>query len=504
LWWQDAKAGPRISIDPVPLLLAAAAVVTTYLISKNVLGFITHVADETSYLFQAKILASGNLWISAPVVPEAFTVDHIMMINSKWCSVYPLGWPLLLSIGWIVGSPWIVNPFVTGIAALGVYRLAVRIYDRDTARLACALFCISPFVLMTGSGSMSHMAALCASTWSVAELIAAFQSEKKKHYILAGLFAGFALITRPFTAVFLLIPAFLWSLIQVKQRSLISLLGFVPVALVGAIYNWTLFGNVIAAGYIYDPTYHAVHFSPQYLLPNICWYFFRLNDSIWQWPWPDLLIFIPLLFYKPKFKFELILLLCSFTLLASYLGFSWRDVVYGGPRYVFEIVGFLSVIAAHSLRALLQRIPNRILKTLFLVPILLLPLVRALPFQIHHHSQIYHGQSAEFVKILDQTPVGKNALILLSGDQYTLRTFFFLNSLPPSAGDRIFVHDIPEKRNEIVAMYPREEIWKFTIELEPMSGQNQYPDRWKLRVANLTPLQHPKIPNMILPRSQSQ
>jgi dolichyl-phosphate-mannose-protein mannosyltransferase len=490
----------RKPVDPIPFILAVATVITTFLISKHVLGFITHVADETSYLFQAKILASGHLWLSPPAVPEAFTVDHIMMINSKWCSVYPIGWPLLLSIGWIFGTPWIVNPIVTGVAALGVYRIATKLYDRSTGRLACALFCLSPFVLMTGSGSMSHMAALCASTWSLAELVAAFQTQQKKHYILAGLFAGFALITRPFTALFLLTPAFLWSLIQEKNRSLISLISFLPIALIGAVYNRTLFGNVIAAGYIYDPTYHAVNFSARYLLQNFSWYFFRLNDSIWQWPWPDLLIFIPLLFFRPKFKFEWLLLLCSFTLLAAYLGFSWKDVVYGGPRYIFEIVGFLAVIAAQSIRILLQRIPNRILQTLLLVPILLLPLVRALPFQIHQHSQIYHGQSAEFIKILEQTPVSKNALILLSGDQYTLRTFFFLNTLPPSAGNRIFVHDIPQKRNEIMAAYPREEVWKFTIELEPLTGQNQYTDRWKLRLANLTPLQHPKIPNKIFNR----
>ncbi|MCI0444695.1 glycosyltransferase family 39 protein [bacterium] len=494
----------RKTIDPVPLILSLSVVVTTFLICKYVLGFITHVADETSYLFQARILASGKLWLSPPAAPEAFAVDHIITTNSKWCSVYPLGWPLLLSIGWLIGSPWIVNPIVTGIAALGVCRLGTLLYDHNTGRLACALFCVSPFVLMTGSGSMSHMAALCAATWCVAELIAAFQSQQKKHYILAGLFAGFALIARPFTTLFLLTPAFLWSLIQDRRRSLPSLIGFIPLALMGAIYNWTLFGNLIASGYLYDPTYHAVNFSVRYYLQSIPWYFFRLNDSIWHWPWPDLLIFVPLLFYKPKFKFEWLLILCSLTLLIAYCAFSWRDVVYGGPRYIFEIVGFLSVFAAQSIRVLLQRIPNRTLQIVFVVPILLLPLVRSLPFQIQHHSQIYHGQSNQFVKILEQTPVGKNALILLSRDQYTLRTFFFLNALPPSTGNRVFVRDIPEKRNQILDAYPREEVWRLTIHLEPLPGTNPYPDRWKLTVANLTPLQHPKIRNQILHTNQEQ
>jgi hypothetical protein len=282
------------------------------------------------------------------------------------------------------------------------------------------------------------------------------------------------------------------------------LIGFVPLAVIGAIYNWTLFGNLIASGYIYDPTYHAVNFSVRYYLQSIPWYFYRLNDSIWQWPWPDLLIFIPLFFYKPKFKFEWLLILCSLCLLIAYCAFSWRDVAYGGPRYIFEIVGFLSVLAAQAIRVLLQRFPNKTLQIFFIVPILLLPLVRSLPVQIHHHSQVYHGQSHELIKILEQTPVGKNSLILLSGDQYTLRTFFFLNAFPPSTGNRVFIHDIPEKRNQILSAYPRDEVWKFTIHLTPLPGANPYTDRWKLTVANLTPLQHPKIKIQILHTNTAQ
>ncbi len=352
---------------------------------------------------------------------------------------------------------------------------------------------------------MSHMATLCASIWSVAEVIAAFESQKKRHYILAGLLAGFAVITRPFTAFFLLLPAFLWTLIQERRLSLFTLMGFIPCAVVGAVYNWTLFGNVIAGGYPYDPLYTPVGFSARYYVQNIPWYFSRLNDSLWQWPWPDLIIFVPLLFYMaidrsrracpaPTKRNPCWLpVVCSLSLIVAFGAFSYRDIVHSGPRYIFEIMGFLSVFGAHSIKIVIDRLQNHTLRILLVLPLLILPLARALPSQIHHHSMIYHGQSIQFIRILEQATIGKNALILLSGDPYTLRTFFFLNALEPATGDRVFMRDIPEKRSEILAAYPRKEAWKMTIQLEPIPGINPYPDRWRLRQAKVTPLRHPNL-----------
>lgn len=101
---------------------------------------------------------------------------------------------------------------------------------------------------------------------------------------------------------------------------------------------------------------------------------------------------------------------------------------------------------------------------------------------------IYHGQSIQFIHLLNEAPVGKNALILLSGDRYTLRTFFFLNALNPSEGERVFIHDIPDQRVEIVQAYPRKEIWNLTILLDPLPSENPYVDHWRLRQATIVPI----------------
>jgi hypothetical protein len=473
--------------DAVALIFAAAAGVISFLICRYVLGFITHVPDETSYMFQGRIFASGSLWLTPPPVPEGFRVDHILMTESRWLSIYPPAWPVLLSIGWFFGNPWIVNPIITCVAAIGVWRLAKIVFDKEVARFACALFCVSPFVLMMGSGQMAHMAALCAGVWSVSELFAAFQSEKRGRYFAAGILAGITFLIRPFSSCFILLPAFLWSLIRSPKRSGWSILGAVPFLIFFLTYNSYTFGDPFFAGYRHDSSWQPISFSFRFFFDNFSWYIRTLSGSLWRWPWPDLLILIPFIFVRPKTEFHWILIASCISLIFAFSLFSYRDIVYSGPRYAFEMIGFLCVFAAASLKVLLGRIQNQIIRLLIILPVLGLPF-KALPQQFSHHFMMYHGQSIRFVQMLDEAAIGKNALILLAGDPYTLRTFMFLNALNPSEGERVFVRDLPDKRSEILKAFPRKEVWKFTIVLDPLPKQNHYVDRWRLEQASIVPV----------------
>ncbi|HSE39991.1 MAG TPA: glycosyltransferase family 39 protein [Acidobacteriota bacterium] len=438
-------------------------------------------------MFQGRILSSGNLWLSPPKVPSGFSVDHILMTQSKWVSMYPTGWPLLLSIGWLLGNPWIINPMITFIAAIGVWRLAKIVFNTDAAWLACALFCVSPFVLMMGSGQMAHMAALCAGVWSVSELFTAFQSEKRSEYFLAGILAGIAFLVRPFSCGLLLAPAFLWSLKRNPKLGILSVAGFLALLFLFVSYNYYIFSDPFFAGYRNDSSWQPISFAAKFFFKNIIWYTQKLNECLWRWPWPDLLILIPILFLRGKTEFHWILITCSLNLILIYAFFSYKDIVYSGPRYVFEMMGFLCVLVAGSLNHFLQKLQHRIVRLLIIMPLLIFPF-GSLPQQLKEHSMIYHGQSIQFIHLLNEAPVGKNALILLSGDRYTLRTFFFLNALNPSEGERVFIHDIPDQRVEIVQAYPRKEIWNLTILLDPLPSENPYVDHWRLRQATIVPI----------------
>ena len=107
----------------------------------------------------------------------------------------------------------------------------------------------------------------------------------------------------------------------------------------------------------------------------------------------------------------------------------------------------------------------------------LYPLISTLPQQMDYHKQVYHGQSRELLDLVESSGVGKNALVLISGDPHVFRTFFFENSLNPSNSERVFARDVVGLQESIVKAYNRKEIWLMRIELTPLKGPNQYDDR---------------------------
>lgn len=469
----------------VILIALCASFLAAWICWKS-LGRIPHISDEVSYSFQGKIFASGKLWLEPPAVPEAFAVDHILISQDRWCSIYTPGWPLLLALGWLVHAPWIVNPLLLFVSIVGLWKLASILYDGRTALLGTILFAASPFVLLMGSGYMSHIAAMCAAIWCLVFLL---QSQNHISLLIAGALAGFTFLVRPYTALALLSPAMVWFLWDKKKEAFSLavrlLLGFLPAFVFFLIYNQALFGGLFKTGYDSDPTWNIIQFRASYFLQNLGWYWKALNDSLWGWPFPDWMILLPLIWPRPSWKKDLLLSVCSFSLLCAYCFLSYHDIVYSGPRFVFEITGFLALLAGRSLLFLLDRLRKyRLAEIVFRIVVGMLvvyPLATRLPHQIQYHSQIYHGQTHQFEKLIDRANVGKNALILVGGDPFVFRSFFFQNALVPSEGNRVYVRDLAQERSKLISAYPRKEVWLILIQLKPLPGPNDYTDHFLLR-----------------------
>src|SRR5919106_665774 len=195
---------------------------------------------------------------------------------------------------------------------------------------------------------LSHSAALCFAIWCTFFL---FRGETKD-YLIASALGAITFMIRPYTAPFLLIPLFLWVFWNTQEKKRMAaqvLAGAIPFAILFCLYNYLLFENFFRTGYSYDSDASFRGSLLYYFRLNVPWYLSRLDHSLWGWPWPDLLIFVPLLFPHKKWKLDLLLLLCFFSLLFAYSVFYYRDVVYGGPRYIYESVGFLAILAARSI-----------------------------------------------------------------------------------------------------------------------------------------------------------
>jgi hypothetical protein len=70
------------------------------------------------------------------------------------------------------------------------------------------------------------------------------------------------------------------------------------------------------------------------------------------------------------------------------------------------------------------------------------------------------------------------ALVLVAGNtvEWTYGSFLLANGLDPTHAPRVFARDLPEKRAELLAAYPRSEVWRVNVTLEPQPNPNAWID----------------------------
>src|SRR5438552_42344 len=103
----------RVAVGMLAFFLATA-------VALLVLQNFPNSSDESSYLTQARIFASGRLWVDAPPRPEFFRARSFVMDEGRgrfFAKAFP-GWAALLSLGVMSGVPWAVNPFLSAVTLI--------------------------------------------------------------------------------------------------------------------------------------------------------------------------------------------------------------------------------------------------------------------------------------------------------------------------------------------------------------------------------------------------
>ena len=114
----------------LPWGVAAWVVVVTALVSWFVMEGVPHIDDSISYLFQAKYLSTGQLFLPAPPDSASFHVAETIVDGPRWFGYAFPGWPAVLALGALVGLPWLVNPLIAGLTVLVAHRV-VRLIVRS-------------------------------------------------------------------------------------------------------------------------------------------------------------------------------------------------------------------------------------------------------------------------------------------------------------------------------------------------------------------------------------
>jgi hypothetical protein len=213
------------------------------------------IIDATSYWLQARALSEGHLtW---PIhEPTASVRGRFLLMSGSPDAprvgvIFPPGYPLVLSLGFLIGHPLWVGPILAALLAIATYALARRVAGRDDVALLAALFsALCATLRYHTADTMSHGWAALLFTSSLAFVYAAKDDPKidARCGALAGVAAGWLFATRPLSAI-ALIPALLWAGLGVRHRARAAFIfGLLPPlafflfeqrAVTGSYFHWS-------------------------------------------------------------------------------------------------------------------------------------------------------------------------------------------------------------------------------------------------------------------------
>lgn len=432
---------------------AAAAFVLAVCIAYALLSFgaIAHLEDEAAYLFQARTIAGGALW-AAPPPAEAREALHFYLLTvegDRWFSVTMPGWPAVLSLGVLIGAPWLVNPLLAAASVLVAHALVRRLADRGIANLTAVLMVSSPWLHGIGGSMMPHALTL-AATLGAALAIAKTRDMRLPGalalVLAAGSLMGLVFLVRPQEGLVVAVVAGLWILFRRPlSTALLSAFAYgVGCLLIGGLL---LFWNLLMTG---DPT-HLVQseyldrlwvggsnrfgFGPDIGPPerwgalDVFWpghtpleavvnaqhSLSELSLEMYGWSIGSLVLALLAVRWAPWRGLAGMMILVSAMTIVAHL-FYWHTAgYYVGPRYWFMLFAPVAVLSAMGASSLVQRLSGKgdgAQRLGALMIVLMLQGMVMSGWRLTEHFPNYNGYNA-FYRTLAEDSALTNGLIFV-------------------------------------------------------------------------------------------
>lgn len=198
------------------------------------------IIDSTSYFLEARALSEGHFTFST-AFPSASFRGRFLLYNAERLGVlFPPGYPLLLSIGFLLRAPLVVGPLTAAALTFATSKLAEEFAEaadlhahRDTIVKGAALFSlVSAALRYHTADTMSHAATALGITLSFYFTLRARSSASRFVIALSGLALGFVISARPVSA-FAPFAVLLFLLYRSRARAQIVwfFIGLVPFSL---------------------------------------------------------------------------------------------------------------------------------------------------------------------------------------------------------------------------------------------------------------------------------
>ena len=349
--------GGGVRALPLPAVVLAAFVLYL-LVARLVFSGKPLLIDEIIQVYQARILASGQLSLPAAPHQEFFSSFHLVEQGGRVYGQFPMGGPAMLALGTLAGAEWLVNPVFAALSVLVFGRLLALVELRPGVRLgALLLFALAPFAVFMAGSHMNHVPALFWLLLGALGMVPATTAgARARDGLLAGLGFGIAFTIRPVDALAFGVPAGVWLLARaISRRELAVLLAAgIGAAVPAALLLWAnlettgaplRFGYTVLWGRAHDLGFHATPWGPVHTpargLELVNLYFLRLQTYLFEAAGPSLLpATLALALTRRVSAFDRYLLCGSALLVGAYFAY-WHDGFYLGPRFMYPLLPLL-------------------------------------------------------------------------------------------------------------------------------------------------------------------
>lgn len=404
--------------DIVALLLSLIAILAAYLVADKVYEQMPHIEDEMAYAWQAQALAHGKVTLPSPPDPKSILVPFVVDYNGQRFGKYPLGWPIVLALGVTLGARAWVNSILAGAAVWLTYRLGQKLFDDRIALLAAALTITSPFFLMNSGSLLSHPFSLFLSLAFALAWLDTFDSSRKFRAWLtvsvAGLSLGVLAMTRPWTAIGVGLPFFIYGIVLLARgdrttRIKILTIGLLAVFVAALVPLWqfAVTGDALLNPYTlwwkYDKIGFGEGFGRQRGGHSLYWAWVNLKSSFdagWKdyFGWGNVSwLLLPFGLAALGRSLRAWMIASVFPSIVFLYAAYWIGSNLYGPRYYYEGFYSLTLVSAAGIFWLAERVMKesrlhktmRIATTLFVVFLMGYNLFVYLPKRLTQMTGLY-------------------------------------------------------------------------------------------------------------------
>ena len=434
--------------------------------------------DEYCYLYQAETFARGRVANTPHPLQEFFGFYHVRQVENRLFSVFPPGWPAVLSAALALRLPtWLVNPLLGTVLLWLTWLVGRRVADERVAVVAAGIVALSPFFVFNSASFFAHtFCGVLVLAYAYAGL-RALDEGHAAWAAAAGAVLGAAFLTRNYTAVWCAVP-FGLALLR-RGRSGWGLLAAcaaagVPFLLLSLWYNHATMGSLVAPAMGGEFEEYAGAWFPrasfvrglkimgEHLVDFVRWTPPALI-GLYAWGWRG--SWAPRATRFTDYIFP--------ALVLAYFLYVDRGGNQYGPRYYFEAFPF--VVLAVTARVMQhRRYADKSAGERWTFYLLAVSVAACLPMLAWHARSEARvvAERREPYRLVAEQRIDRAIVFVASRAGWTrpMRERDLTRNDPDFADPVLYVHDRGPENDRVMAVYPERSYWRYRFDRRTRQG----------------------------------